>query len=220
MGNIVRWFEDFPRRALKLLDEAEKIAAERDLIGSLSLLVAPSLLMAPFERLQTFARRQNPQADYLRFPAAQQEFDKVMISAFGQAMFWTEETRSSTLQWHNATVAHMDCEPRNWRTKEGIGPHERQFWSNDIVKWETRRVWKMLRDSLAHWNIVTSDSQYRNFDETQTMERLWFYSADQNTGPWNVVSVSPDAFFGFLKCWTAFLSQGFAYDLLVASAAE
>ncbi|HWD41554.1 MAG TPA: hypothetical protein VG944_22105, partial [Fimbriimonas sp.] len=70
MGNIVRWFEDFPRRALDLLPDMVRVAAERDRIGTLSLLVAPSLIVAPYERLQTYARRRNAQADYLRFPDA------------------------------------------------------------------------------------------------------------------------------------------------------
>ena len=67
MGNIVRWFEDFPRRALDLFPDMKRAAAAKDRIGSLSLLIAPSLIVAPYERLQRYARRQNAQADYPRF---------------------------------------------------------------------------------------------------------------------------------------------------------
>ena len=65
MPNIIKWFDDFPRRALELLAEIEPLATERDRIGTLSLMVAPSLIIAPYERLQTYARRKNPQADFL-----------------------------------------------------------------------------------------------------------------------------------------------------------
>ena len=53
MGNIVRWFEDFPRRALDLLPEMKGLAEHRDRVGSLALLIAPALIVAPYERLQT-----------------------------------------------------------------------------------------------------------------------------------------------------------------------
>jgi hypothetical protein len=82
MGNIVRWFEDFPDRALELLAVMKKVAEERDRVGTLGLLVAPALLVAPYERLQTYARRKNPQADYLvpRRAQAVRPRDEVAIS--------------------------------------------------------------------------------------------------------------------------------------------
>jgi hypothetical protein len=70
MGNIVKWFEDFPRRALDFFPMMKAIAAKQDRVGSMSLLIAPALIVAPYERLQAHAQRKNPQADYLRFPDA------------------------------------------------------------------------------------------------------------------------------------------------------
>lgn len=57
MGNIVRWLADFPSRALDPLGEMKAQAAERDRICTLAL--APALIVAPYERLQTYARRPN-----------------------------------------------------------------------------------------------------------------------------------------------------------------
>jgi len=116
VGNIVRWFEDFPNRALDLMQQVEPIAARSDRIGSLSLLVAPALLTAPYERLQTYTRRKNPQADYLRFSDAHREFDRVMLSPFGQAAFWTAATRPTTSEWRCSQVAHNIATPASWQT--------------------------------------------------------------------------------------------------------
>jgi hypothetical protein len=220
MGNIVRWFEDFPNRALELMRQVEPIAARSDRIGSLSLLIAPALLTAPYERLQTYMRRKNPQADYLRFPDAHQEFDRVMLSPFAQAAFWTAETRATTSAWRCSKVVHNIATPDTWRTADGRQPWEGAFWSNDILGWETRRVWRALRDSLAHWNVATCDRDYRTFDERGIMEQFLLYRSDQDTGPWDVIAVSPDAFFCFLKSWAGFLSHGLAHEVLVASAAQ
>ncbi len=219
MTNIVRWFDDFPARALELLREVEPIAASLDRKGSLGLLIAPALIIAPYERLQRHGRRTNPQADYLRFPRAYQEFDRVMCSPFGRAAFWTHETRSTASDWRCSKVIRDIATPHSWQTARGLRPNEAGFWSNDILNWETRRVWKALRDSLAHWNVVTSERDYRNFDESGTMEQFLFYRSDQDEGPWDAIAVSPDAFLGFLKSWAGFLSRGPAREVLAATAA-
>jgi hypothetical protein len=54
------------------------LAANRDRVGSLSLLIAPALIVTPYERLQTQDRRKNPQRDYARFADARIQFDRVM----------------------------------------------------------------------------------------------------------------------------------------------
>src|SRR5690242_8428912 len=122
----------------------EPIAARSDRIGSLSLLVAPALLTAPYERLQTYARRKNPQADYLRFSDAHREFDRVMRSPFGQAAFWTVEAQTTTSAWRCSRVVRNIATPLEWQTADGRQPWESAFWSNDILEWETRWVWKAL----------------------------------------------------------------------------
>lgn len=219
MANIVRWFEDFPNRALELMRQVEPIAAARDRIGSLSLLVAPALIIAPYERLQTYAGRKNPQADYLRFTGAHHQFDRLMRSPFGQASFWTEDTLPTTSEWRCSQVVRGIAAPDAWQTVDGLYPWEPAFWSDSILRWETRRVWKSLRDSLAHWNVATSDRECRNFDENGVMERLLLYRSDRDKGPWDIVGVSPAAFFVFLTSWAQFLSQGLAREILIASAA-
>jgi hypothetical protein len=60
-------------------------------------------------------------------------------------------------------------------------------------------VWKLLRDALSHWNVVNSDRDHRIFHEGGVMERLLFYRSHDDRSPWDVLSVSPDAFLVFLK---------------------
>ncbi len=143
-----------------------------------------------------------------------------MLSPFGQAGFWTVETRATASAWRCSQVVHNIPTPSAWQTADGRKPWEAAFWSNDILGWETRRVWKALRDSLAHWNVVTSDRDCRIFDESGTMEQFLLYRSDRDTGPWDVIAVSPDAFFCFLKSWAEFLGHGLAHEVLVASASE
>src|SRR5437867_2479005 len=172
MSNIVRWFEDFPGRALDLIREFVPIAASADRIGSFSLLVAPALITAPYERLQTYANRKNPQADYLRFPEAHRQFDDVMRSPFAKAPFWTSDGRVTAHSWRCGQVVSGIRDPVDWRSASGHHPWDAAFWSGEILPWETRPVWKSLRDSLAHWNVVTSDRQCRVFEASGTMELL------------------------------------------------
>jgi len=219
MGNIVRWFEDFPRRALDLLPEMKDFAAQRDRMGSLSLLIAPALIVAPYERLQTYARRRNPQADYLRFPEAHKEFNAVMEAPFRDAAFWTAQTKGSSTEWLGGQVNRISSDPSIWKSRNGLKLSQNEFWAVDIGAKETRWVWKLLRDALSHWNVANSDRQHRSFDEGGIMQRLLFYRSHDDNGPWDIVSVSPEAFIAFLEAWTVFLSQGFGHEMLAESEA-
>jgi hypothetical protein len=195
-----------------------RVAAERDRIGTLSLLVAPSLIVAPYERLQTYARRRNAQADYLRFPDAHKRFNPVMQTPFAKADFWPSD-ETSRQGWQSAPLPALAQDPGRWRTKEGCHPWEDAFWNIQIGEHETRWVWKLLRDALSHWNVVNCDRGHRLFDEGGVMERLLFYRAHDDRGPWDIVSVSPDGFLTFLECWSAFLAGGAAREVLLASEA-
>jgi hypothetical protein len=199
MTNVVRWFEDFPRRALELLPEMKTLADKRDRLGSLSLLIAPALIVAPYERLQTYARRRNPQCDYLHFPEAHNRFNAVMETQFSEADFWTARGQTPTAEWRASQIPRITPDPSSWKTEEGFEPSGDGFWFVDIGAKETRWVWRFLRDALAHWNVASSDGKHETFDEKGVMQRLLFYRAYDDDGPWDVVSVSPEGFFRFLK---------------------
>lgn len=219
MSNIIRWFEVFPSRALELMQQLEPIALSTERIGSFSLLVAPALITAPYERLQTYANRKNPQVDYLRFPDFHRRFDEVMVSPFKSAPFWTPGAGDSLREWRCSQVTRQIHDPSDWRDARDRRPNDGQFWSDDILGWQTRKVWKYLRDSLAHWNVVTCDRSFTRFDEGGIMERLLLYRADRDAGPWDVITVTPDAFLSFLKCWAEFLAVGLGQRALAAAAA-
>lgn len=219
MGNIVRWFEDFPRRALGLLPEMMGLAEHRDRVGSLALLIAPALIVAPYERLQTHARRKSPQADYLRFPDAHKKFNAVMGALFCDAAFWTPQTKKSSTDWLGGQIDRISNDPSRWEAPGGHRLSQSEFWTVDVGAKNTRWVWKLLRDALSHWNVANSDQRYHAFDEGGIMQRFLFYRSRRDSGPWDVVSVSPEAFIAFLEAWTAFLSRGFAHEALVATEA-
>lgn len=219
MGNIVRWFEDFPSRALQLLPEMKELASQRDRIGSLSLLIAPALIVAPYERLQTHKPRKNPQRDYSRFVHHRKRFDAVMKTPFGEAEFWMAKTTRGSADWLASEVSQVTADPSDWKTREGRRPCQKDFWLVDIKSKETRWVWELLRDSLSHWNVACADEHHSVFDEGGIMKRLLFYRSHKDSGPWDVISVSTNAFLDFLEGWTTLLSQGFVLEMLAASEA-
>jgi hypothetical protein len=195
------------------------LASQRDRVGSLSLLIAPALIVAPYERLQTHARRKNPQADYLRFPKAHKEFNAVMAAPFRDAAFWTAQTKRSSADWLGGQIDRIASDPAVWETRKGHKLSQNDFWTIDIGARETRWVWKLLRDALSHWNVANSDKHHRTFDEGGIMQRLLFYRSHDDEGPWDIVSVSPEAFIAFLEAWTVFLSHGFGHQMLAESEA-
>jgi hypothetical protein len=219
VSNIVRWFEEFPSRALELLPSMKHLAADRDRVGSLSLLIAPALIVAPLERLQTRGPRKNPQRDYERFPDARIQFDRVMETPFRDVEFWTVATKSSVADWRRSQVEEITPDSTRWRTASGLKPWEKDFWSVDSGAEKTIWVLKLLRDALSHWNVANADDRHRVFDESAIMQRFLFYRSHKERGPWDVVSVSPEAFLVFLEAWTEFLSRGCAREVLAASQA-
>ena len=83
-----------------------------------------------------------------------------------------------------------------------------------LIKWSWVRVPPGSPIRFSFLTIsVTSDRK------RQTWQRLLFYRATNDNGPWDVISVSPEAFLTFLEAWAAFLSRGFAREVLAASEA-
>jgi hypothetical protein len=83
-----------------------------------------------------------------------------------------------------------------------------------LIKWSWVRVPPGSPIRFSFLTIsVTSDRKW------QTWQRLLFYRATNDNGPWDVISVSPEAFLTFLEAWAAFLSRGFAREVLAASEA-
>jgi hypothetical protein len=68
-------------------------------------------------------------------------------------------------------------------------------------------------------NSIFVPNNFSNFGSKATWQRLLFYRATNDNGPWDVISVSPEAFLTFLEAWAAFLSRGFAREVLAASEA-
>jgi hypothetical protein len=180
----------------------------------MSLLVAPALIVAPYERLQTYARRRNQQADYLHYRDARRAFDAAMGARFSNAPFWTDATRPSVGDWQGSRVPLVLRDPGAWKTTDGASPNQEAFWNVDVGRLETKQLWKWLRDALSHWNVATADREYARFDEGGVMQRLIFYRANSDNGPWDVLSVSPEAFVTFLEAWAAYLSRGLARQVL------
>ena len=204
MANIEKWFEDFPRRCLELIAGVEQTAIQRDAIGTFSLMIAPSLLIAPYERLQTCGRRVSPQRDFDRFPEEKRRFDEAMAGPIGEAAFWQGIDPRHKSDWRYGKIFRNIKRPADWENEAGAKCHEAGFWTKDIRDVATGEVWKYLRDALSHWNVVTTDQVFR---QEGYMVYLAFFSAPNDKGPWHLVVTTPESFLSFLKAWAAFLSE-------------
>ncbi|MBI3127703.1 MAG: hypothetical protein HYZ11_08885 [Candidatus Tectomicrobia bacterium] len=206
MSNFTNWHEDFPDRCLRLIGQFEKNIQNR--LSTFSLMVAPSLLIAPYERLQTFpGKRINPQRDFDRFKKAKEEFDKLMEGKFEDAPFMADAQDGS---WKYGKIATNIGQPDLWADEKGHSCPDESFWKG-MSTLQVNFVWECLRDSLAHWNIATTDSLFQQKDRIQY---LLFYRSKNNRYPWDAIKTTEKEFFRFIKAWATFLTESPAREAL------
>jgi hypothetical protein len=208
MGIPNRFASEYASRCLNLINALEGHAFEEDLVGSFSLLAAASVLTIPFERMQSkhFLHREQEKEVY----AALRGLSKI---PFVDAPFWLGESPKG---WMQSRIKTDVNDPRNWLDQNDCHPLAENA-INQIGNKKTTEVLRVLRNSLAHGNIIYLNKHGDELvgDQVYYLAFLSRYEeglADRKKAEtYRVITVSQREFLRFVKLWAqwvAHLGQG------------
>lgn len=212
-----RFSVEYPERCLMLLDMLEAKAREQELVGSFSLLAASAVLVIPYERMRS------------RHPLHRKERDSDLSLAlrslekeekFVSAPFWQGEGPAN---WRFSRIVTDPNRTAEWRDEEGNHPMSPNA-KNTLAGRKAGQVIRVLRNALAHGNIVYLDSN--GAEEVDAKVRyIAFLSRyeeneeqQQKANTYRVVTMTEDEFLRFVKRWAQWISQ-FRYDASLDQAA-
>lgn len=216
MGAPDRFAIEYPRRALELIGMLEPSARENNLLGSFGLLAASAVLTIPFERMRTshFLHDQAHDDDLVKNLKALGKAD------FLKAPFWRKPPDDGS--WRQSRIVSPVDKTHDWKDPYGRDP--RSDDANTIQSRKASEVLRVLRNALAHGNVIYLDRDGHEIAGNQMvyMAFLSRYEEDQEqrerAETYRVVITTEEAFLHFVKCWAEWIGS-LALDPRVASAA-
>jgi hypothetical protein len=216
MGVPDRFAIEYPRRALELIEMLEASAREKSLLGSFGLLAASAVLTIPFERMRTshFLHNDQRDGDLAKHLKALEKVE------FLKAPFWRKPPDGRA--WRQSRIMSDVDKVHRWQDPDGCDPRSEE--SNTIQTRKASEVLRVLRNALAHGNIIYLDKDGQEIAGNQMMY-MAFLSRYEETQEqrekaetYRVVISTEEAFLYFVKCWAEWIG-GLALDRHVASAA-
>jgi len=216
MGVPDRFAIEYPRRALELIGMLESAAREKSLLGSFGLLAASAVLTIPFERMKTghFLHDDECDADLVKHLKALEKAN------FLKAPFWQKEPEHG--EWRQSRIMANVDRTHKWLDEKGRDPRSAE--ANTIEGRKANEVLRILRNALAHGNIIYLDKHGEEIAGHQ-MTYMAFLSRYEETPEqreqaetYRVVITTEEAFLHFVKSWALWIG-GLDLDRRVATAA-
>ena len=185
-----RFVTEYPERCCQLLNLLEPLARERDLVGSLSLLVASAAFTIPFGRLtetdHPLGRPEHELAKAIR---------RLRRRPFLEAPFWNG---ASPDFFRYARVVNDPEYAGAWRDEAGKHPLQ------SAESKDGNTVLRTIRHALAHGNVVYLDENGHE-SPGHRLRYLAFLSKHDDGQSYRVAIFGEDDFLKFLKSWIAWL---------------
>lgn len=203
MGVPDRFAIEYPRRALELISMLEASARESNLLGSFGLLAASAILTIPFERMRTshFLHSEARDADLVKSLKVLERAD------FLEAPFW--RTAPDVGAWRQSRIMNAVDEVHGWLDQDGRDPRSEE--ANTIQTRRANEVLRVLRNALAHGNIVYLDKDGQEIAGNQ-MVYMAFLSRYEETAAqreeaetYRVVITTEEDFLQFIKSWAEWI---------------
>ncbi|TAW39041.1 hypothetical protein ELI17_37355 [Rhizobium ruizarguesonis] len=205
MGVPDRFAVEYPRRALELIEMLETSAREKSLLGSFGLLAASAVLTIPFERMRTghFLHDNERDADLVKHLKALEK------AAFLKAPFWRKAPEDG--EWRQSRIMGNVDKAHRWLDQDGRDPRSEE--ANTIQTRKASQVLRVLRNALAHGNIIYLDRDGEEIAGNQ-MVYMAFLSRYEETAEqceqaetYRLVIATEDAFLHFVKSWAGWIAD-------------
>lgn len=198
-----RFAIEYPERCLHLLDALEPIAQERDLYGTFSVMLAASILIVPWERANG------------RHPLTQEQggdlhagLRKLERRRWIAADFWPDAPAG---EWRFSRIMGNPNDVNAWHDEEGHPSFSQE--ANTIQRRQVGEVFRVLRNALAHGNIVYLDGRGRETAGAR-VQHIAFLSRYEETPEqreeaetYRVVTVRERDFLPFVRAWALWVAH-------------
>lgn len=197
-----RFVTEFPARCLTLLETFEADAGRHDLVGSFAIMAAAAMLTVPLERLRT----QHP------LHGANQNLalglKQISAQKWVEVGAWAD---ASPARWRFARIMGDPNEVGGWRDERDVRSMTDE--ANTIARRRADEVLRVLRNALAHGNIVylNEDGHEVAGDRVEWLGFLSRYEEDSEqraaAETYRLVAARETDFLAFVKAWATLIGQ-------------
>ena len=183
------FIQDFPIRCGKILEEyrCQELLKGREVTHMFA--IAAAMITIPFARL---CERTHPSTNKKKYEQAVGKFANLCDQYFLGSCLW--EDKGEARSWKFGQVSKEDV-------KEGP-----EYWIRDSSSLtediKVKKILKIIRNALAHGSVFTLPAK-------EQIEKIIFLSKIRVRGKftknYNMLTVSPEDFYGFLVNWVSFL---------------
>jgi hypothetical protein len=212
-----RFVVEYPERCLTLLRMLEPMARKEHLVGSFSLLVASAVFVIPYERMQS----RHP----MHHKGRDGDLDRALRCLdkrenFCAARFWNGEDPG---EWRFSRIMQHQNDTLRWLDEKGVHPMATGA-ANSIVRRKAGEVLRVVRNALAHGNVVYLN--INGFEERNTkVQYLGFLSRYEESEEqkraaetYRLVATTENCFLRFVKAWATWIAS-FPRDTQLSEAA-
>lgn len=212
-----RFATEYPARCMQLFELMEPAARKHELIGSFSLIVATSVFLIPYERMKARHPLYLPDQD----AHIDNRLRAIERQSFLKSEIWNGELPGP---WWFSRIMNDLNQTSCWEDEKKQHPMAGKA-DNSIEKRTTNDVLRVIRNALAHGNVVYLDE---NGFETKgaRVQHLGFIARyeenEEETAKaktFRLVVATEESFLHFVKSWARWLAK-FSFEVEFLDAAE
>ncbi len=203
-----RFATEYPERCLQLLEAFKSIAQERDLFGTFSVMLASSILLVPWERANNRHPLKQEHGGGLQGDLKSLEKQKWLESEF-----WSD---ASPGEWRFSRIMGDPNNAYEWTNENGNPSFSDE--ANTIRRRRIGEVFRVLRNALAHGNIVYLDEQGWE-TEGARVQHIAFLSRYEESEEqraaaetYRLVTVRETDFLPFVRAWAHWVVAHHQHD--------
>jgi hypothetical protein len=203
-----RFATEYPERCLQLLEAFEPIAKDRDLFGTFSVMLASSILLVPWERASNRHPLKQEHGGGLQTALKALEKQKWLV-----ADFWAGAGHG---EWRFSRIMGDPNNAYEWRDDSGQPSFSRE--ANTVQKRTVSEVFRVLRNALAHGNIIYLDEKGLETEGTR-VQHIAFLSRYEESEEeraaaetYRLVTVREADFLSFVRAWAQWVVAHHEHD--------
>lgn len=198
-----RFATEYPERCLQLLEAFEPIAQDRDLFGTFSVMLASSILLVPWERASNRHPLTQEHGGGLQVALKSLERQKWL-----RADFWVGIDQG---EWRFSRIVGDPNNAYEWKDAGGHPSFSAE--ANTIHMRSVGEVFRVLRNALAHGNIVYLDQEGWE-TEGARVQHIAFLSRYEESREqreaaetYRLVTVQEGNFLPFVRAWAQWVGS-------------
>ena len=198
-----RFVTEYPLRCMELFELIEPMARDKDLLGSFSLIVATSVFLIPYERMNDrhFLNRRGKEPDLY------DAIDRIERQHFLKAEFWRNGTPQ---EWRFSRIMNEVERTARWRDDKNRHPLAADA-VNKIARKKVKDVLYVIRNALAHGNVVYLDEHGSETPGAKLRYLAFLSRCEEEVQPdgntYHVVTTTGQGFLDFVKVWATWLAE-------------